>query len=351
MDSPRKGGFNFKPLSQILFEPQPEVPWLVDGLLIKGGLSTLIAKPKIGKSTLAKTLVLAVSKGEDFLGMSTEKSKVLYLGLEDHAGEFQSDFLKLCADGTEDIDAHIGLAPPNPIDFLRDEISRRRPGLVIVDTLMKLIRVADVNDYAKTNNAFEPLLALARDTGTHILCVHHAKKGKSKDGENTLGSTAIEAMVDVTIYLQKNGNYRTLSTSPRFGAAIENLNLEMDPDTKRIFVSGNREKAEISSLGHRIFAFVKANPGCSALEIEEAIKARAQNRDRALKEELRAGRLLRTGDGLKTDPFRHHVKLEEILVPALRKNDGNQKELIPGSQTSPKVPEQDFPLLTRQENT
>ena len=42
--------------------------YLVDGLLVRGTVSALVAKPKVGKSTLARLLCLAVATGKEFFG-------------------------------------------------------------------------------------------------------------------------------------------------------------------------------------------------------------------------------------------------------------------------------------------
>jgi hypothetical protein len=51
----------------LLAEPDHEQPWLVDGLLLKAGLSMLTARLKVGKSTLARILALAVARDEAFI--------------------------------------------------------------------------------------------------------------------------------------------------------------------------------------------------------------------------------------------------------------------------------------------
>ena len=47
---------------------EPETEWLWEGILPAGGLSLLVAKPKVGKTTLAFRLGFAVTSGKDFLG-------------------------------------------------------------------------------------------------------------------------------------------------------------------------------------------------------------------------------------------------------------------------------------------
>ena len=51
-------GFHLTKLSDLLKEPNEDIAYLWENTLIKGGLSILAAKPKVGKSTLARNLAL-----------------------------------------------------------------------------------------------------------------------------------------------------------------------------------------------------------------------------------------------------------------------------------------------------
>jgi hypothetical protein len=63
--------------------------WIWDGILPAGGMSLLVAKPKVGKTTLAFNLAVAVSRGEEFLGRKTTQGPVVYLALEEKKGEIK----------------------------------------------------------------------------------------------------------------------------------------------------------------------------------------------------------------------------------------------------------------------
>jgi RecA-family ATPase len=70
-----KKGFDLTLLSVLYREPAEAVAYLWENTLIKGGLSILVAKPKAGKSTLARNLALAVANGQQsFLGRSVTAS-------------------------------------------------------------------------------------------------------------------------------------------------------------------------------------------------------------------------------------------------------------------------------------
>ena len=49
-------------------------------------MSVFAAKPKVGKSTFARNLAMAVARGNPFLGRNTAKGPVVYLALEEIRG-------------------------------------------------------------------------------------------------------------------------------------------------------------------------------------------------------------------------------------------------------------------------
>ena len=48
-------------------EPEVQTPWLVDGLIPANGYSAVVGKPKAGKSTIIRNLIVAVVKGGERL--------------------------------------------------------------------------------------------------------------------------------------------------------------------------------------------------------------------------------------------------------------------------------------------
>ena len=67
----------------------------------------------------------------------------------------------------------IAPSPEDGLRQLREATERERPVLIVVDPLLRLVRVRDANDYAVVTAALEPLVTLARETGARVLAVHH----------------------------------------------------------------------------------------------------------------------------------------------------------------------------------
>jgi AAA domain-containing protein len=56
--------FTLLPLSDLLARPDIPIDYVVENLLVSGTVSCVVAKPKVGKSTFARNLCLAVSRGD-----------------------------------------------------------------------------------------------------------------------------------------------------------------------------------------------------------------------------------------------------------------------------------------------
>jgi hypothetical protein len=63
------------------------VPYVVDGMIPAYGMvGFFVAGSKVGKTTTGLRLLSSISRGEDFLGLSVQRRKVLILALEGPAG-------------------------------------------------------------------------------------------------------------------------------------------------------------------------------------------------------------------------------------------------------------------------
>src|SRR5439155_12397953 len=176
----------FTSVGDLLNEPEEAVRWLVEDHLPAGGDSLLVAKPKVGKSTLARCLALAVARGKDFLGFKTRQGPVFYLALEEKRAEVRRHFRAMGARDDDPIFVFCASSPADGLTQLRDAMKDRKPVLVIVDPLFHFVRVKDGNDYAAVTTALEPLHVLARESGAHVLAVHHLGKGDRQGGDAVL---------------------------------------------------------------------------------------------------------------------------------------------------------------------
>lgn len=231
---------------------------------------------------------------------------MLYLALEEKRAEVRDHFRALGATDADPIYIRFAATPHDALARLRVEAERRRPVLIVIDPLFKFVRMSAEmgNDYAAMTTALEPLLSLARETGAHVLAVHHLGKGDRGDGDAILGSTAIFAAVDTALMMKRSERYRTLSSIQRNGTDLEEITLALDPVTFDVTAGPPRVEVETGEAAELILDYLRsvATPATEA-EIEASIECRTKTQRRALRSLFHAGRVLKSGRGGKGDPF------------------------------------------------
>ena len=302
-DATRPKSFTLTPLKDMLTEPEEMVSYIWDRTLPRGGFSICAAKPKVGKSTLARNLAIKVSRGEEFFGRPTAKGKVIYLCLEEKRPEMAAHFRRMGA-GEEDILIHTGRTPAGALEALEADMGRHQPVLVIIDPLSRFVRVTDFNSYGEVTRGLEPLIDLARSSGCHIHAVHHNGKGEREGGDALLGSTAFFGAVDTLLTMRRRGQARTVETVQRYGEDLPETVVHLDPETGVITPGGNvqtllleeRKSAVLEAVGDESLTEgdIKARVGGNQALIPKTVRALVE-----------AGLLLRIGAGKKGDPYRY----------------------------------------------
>jgi hypothetical protein len=290
-------------------EPDEASAWLVDQLLPAGGVSELVAKPKVGKSTLARCLVAAVARGVPFLERVTHRGPVIYCGFEEKRGEVRQHFRQLGLTGEEPIYVLIGATPRDFLSRLRGSIDQIRPALVVIDPLIRLTRVKDLSEYAAVSQALEPVINLARETSTHVQLVHHGRKSAAEGGDMSLGSTAIFGSVDVGLFIRKTPRSRLISSEHRYGDGLDTERvLALDPATGWISLGSTREQDAVSAMEDVLVAWLREQPDpVDEKAILRDVEGGRAAKVIALRRLVAAGRVLRAGAGGKKDPYHYEA--------------------------------------------
>jgi hypothetical protein len=223
--APRKveSMFNFKKVKDMSTDVEA-LPWLTDGLMIRGGLGILAGPSKAGKSTITRQLAQAVANGSEWLGRKTEKGTVLYLALEEQEQMLAYQLKKLGVDEDE-ILYHVGpLAHGDLTDNLTQAINHHEASLVVVDTMILLSHFENLNDYNEVYNKLSIVRNIARKTNSHILLIHHTNKMGG-----LLGSTAIQGAVDCFMTFSEipgTPRFRNIDSKQRGGRQFNSQRLE-----------------------------------------------------------------------------------------------------------------------------
>ena len=220
-------------MGEILDAEEAELVWTVKGLLPTGGMSMLAARPKAGKSTLARCAMLAVARGMELLGRETVKGTVLALNLEDSMRKVRVHMNEIGAHRDDKIlwfgPADMPHKATDRLDLLDALIAKHKPALVVIDTAIHFLGLTETNDYGPVAMALHPLKNMARAADSHIMLLHHTNKGADNTGREIMGSTAFEAAPDTVMILKDENDTRSIYTKQREGEAMPETTLRLDP--------------------------------------------------------------------------------------------------------------------------
>jgi len=302
--------FRFTTLDDLLAEPEEEIAYVLDRTLPRGGFSIMASKPKVGKSTTARGLAVAVSKGDPFLGRQTARGKVVYLCLEEKRSEVVGHFRRMGASGVGII-IHTGATPQDAVTALETAIEEHSPALVIIDPLSRFVRVSDFNSYAETTRALEPLIDLARssDCQTHILALHHNGKGGDlrESGDAVMGSTGFFAAVDTLLTMRKREKARTVESTQRYGEDLPETIIHLEPETGIVTAAGDMKTFSLNERKRAVLDVMGADPLPESAIKELVGGTNGGHTSKAIRTLFDEGKLTRTGGGKKGDPFLYQM--------------------------------------------
>jgi hypothetical protein len=290
---------------------------------------------------------------------------VIYLALEEKRSEVRRHFADLGANGEEGeeqipIHIHCAAAPKDAMSELCKIVTERKPVLVIIDPLFKFVRVVDEKAYAEMCYAIAPFLTLARETGTHVLLVHHSGKAERADAMDAiLGSTAIFGGVDSGLILKRTDRYRTLLSRQKYGTDWPETVLEFDSETRALSLGVEKSEAEAERISHAILVYLRASEEPRTREeIEAQVEGKTGPARMALRLLVEGKQIVREGTGRRGDPFKYrflfscspHIQgtreqetekrrqvpanVQDMLVPGFQQN----LFLVPGENQDEKVP-------------
>ena len=301
-----------------------ELEFVIDGFLPTQTLSMLVAKPKVGKSTLARCLAAAVSGTRDtFLGRKVTNGRVIYLALEEGHRTVGGHFRQIVETPypePKDNQLWVFCDPPymlgeDPLEKLEGWIDHLMPDLIVIDPLFRFWRLMEAPDYGPVTNWMQPLIDMAHEGQAHILLVHHAGKAESADKiDAPLGSTALAGSVDIVLTMKKdrNSGERSLYAEGRDIDEYPETLLEMDSNR---WITATGTKAEAKAKAH--FETVREEvinylDGCRTQwkgigDVQKGTKRRRGDVITQLRWLANEGDIEHKGSGNPGDPVRYRI--------------------------------------------
>jgi len=185
--------------------------WLWQLLLPLGALALLAGREGIGKSTLAYTIVAAITRGLLPGEYHGQPRAVLIVATEDSwehtimprlvAASADLSLVYRVEATTGDVD----LPPVLPVDLpaMEEAVTETGAALVLLDPLMsRLPAGSDSHKDAEVRQALEPLTAFADRTGVTVLGLMHVNKGRHSDPTSSvMASRAFTAVARAVLFV------------------------------------------------------------------------------------------------------------------------------------------------------
>lgn len=273
-------------------------PFVAEGLTIFAG------RPKIGKSTLIRQLILALSSGSDFLGNPCVSCDSLFLCLEEGERMTQNKFTGI-SEGLNSDRVDIKFEWPRGIhgiselrQYLTDFPNTR---FVAIDSLSRF-RDAEQSKLPQFQQDYElvtHLHALTKDFP--FLCIvvlHHTKKMKSEDPIDAISGTyGITAACDSYGVLLKEGIKYRLHWGGR-NWELDNADFELSRDNGRWALVGEWDLSmtALTPVQQQIIGMLKDEGTISTTGLARRLEVTKQTAGEHLRHLTSVGAVVRRGN-------------------------------------------------------
>ena len=195
-------------------DKQPPLQWLVKGMLVDGGLSTVYGPPGTSKTFLVLDLALHVAHGREWFGRRVTAGGVVYVSGEGGSGMRQR--MKAWRKERGGEPGRPFVLVPSSVNLFDDDDGvetliadvRQHAGLmsaplrlVVLDTLSRMIGGGDEDKARDINVVVQRAERMQRELGCHVLVVHHSGKDRERGAR---GSNALLGAVDAAIEISRH---------------------------------------------------------------------------------------------------------------------------------------------------
>lgn len=281
----------------------PPTTYVLERVMPENQVGLLIGGPKSGKTTLAFGVVAAAERGHSFAGLSTGVVRAVILSeeglptLREKVEKFGIRHARVLSQRT---------APRVSIDEAMDaataEARREDANLIVVDTLSAWGGLTgDAENSAGSIQQILEVLKMVAEQGFTVLAIHHTRKKRVGGAvESVRGSSAIAANVDTVINFRAGkGTLRHLEVVGRSGDLVSQISLRLNGAVyERIETSAEQPLERVEK---RILEALAQEP-LTREQLKKRVTGKVQSVNKALAGLVEAGRVRRTGGGMKNDP-------------------------------------------------
>jgi KaiC/GvpD/RAD55 family RecA-like ATPase len=308
----------------------PDLLYLIAGVLPEHSFCVLYGEPGCGKTFVALSMALQCASGAPWLGRPTRRAQVLYVAAEGGFGmkyrlrayrlrsSVEPDSMLFCVEA-------IQIADEGQIESLQQELTDAnfRPDLIVVDTLARVAVGRDENSARDMGEIVAAAEALRRSFDASILLIHHTRK----DGGSERGSSALRGAADVMIEC-KSTQFVNIVTLTSSKMKDDEPFADIEIGLEKVDVSHGRTslvagpppsilqrprlagQTTLARQGDHIVQILMndfGESGASHRKLRDAYcsatRASKSTFDRALREVMKAGKVLKAGEGKSVGYF------------------------------------------------
>ena len=222
----------------------PEPDWIVEGLVVRNGLTLLYGDSGAGKTTLCLHLVDAVQHGKDLFGLKCKQGKAIFIENDEPVELLRSakDKLGLPAKlSVVNVEISWDADKKKFSKELRDLLYYESPDIVIIDSYTSL-GIPDITR-PESGLVLDELRRLAREHQCAFVIIHHV----NKSGEQ-IGSSLHKAKMDSIVSLVNVNNTVTLTQVKVRGTKFAEKDIDFDPVTLKMTEAKITLKAKVKQL-------------------------------------------------------------------------------------------------------
>lgn len=202
----------FKTLSIVDVLQQPDIEWLVSGILQRATTTLVVGTGNVGKTFVWLDMCFDIALGDKWLGRKTRQGQVLYIyaegrgGLKQRVQAILKDRNKMDSAGNLTADISTIAFIPRPVHLLNDkqilfdtiEAQPAIPEEVVIDTFSMCASGVEENSNSQVAQFLETATTIKLKYGCHVTIIHHMNKSGG-----FRGASALRDNVDTQIILDR----------------------------------------------------------------------------------------------------------------------------------------------------
>jgi len=324
---------------ELLKKQIPEPRWAVLGL-IPVGVTIVAGPPKLGKSWMVLSMVIAIASGGYVLAkIPVEKGAGLYLALEDTELRMQDRCIKVLADLPMPEGFEYAIEWPRLgsgcAEYLVAWLEKHPDArIIVIDTFKKVrpVRSRQGDIYGEDYSDVGDLKSVADQYGIAIVLVHHVNKVEHEDPMNSVSGTfGVTGAADAVLVLNRRRGQSdaTLHTSGR-DISEQAIALHWDSELGTWAMMGDAEEYKHAQRRREIMEVVEkeGTVGISPVEVAELLEAPHGSIKVLMMKMEREGALERISRGR----YRICVNLRTLLRTDERTADAEGENPLPSNE-------------------